>query len=122
MKTLFIIGLGGAVGSIARYLMQVYIARYVTVTFPLGTFAVNMIGCFLIGLLYGMSNKYAWMTMEWRLLLITGLCGGFTTFSSYSYESIHLFKQGNYTYFILYVIFSVALGLLATVGGMAAIK
>ncbi|MES1161183.1 MAG: fluoride efflux transporter CrcB [Bacteroidota bacterium] len=122
MKTLLIIGLGGAVGSIARYLMQVYIGKYITVTFPLGTFAVNMIGCFLIGLLYGMSNKYAWMTMEWRLLLITGLCGGFTTFSSYSYESISLFKQGNYTYFILYVVMSVALGLLATIGGIAVLK
>jgi len=122
MKYLFIIGLGGAIGSISRYLMQVVISRYITVTFPLGTFLVNLTGCFIIGLLYGLTNKYAWMTMEWRLFLITGLCGGYTTFSSYSYESISLIRQGNYVYFILYIVLSVVLGLLATAGGMATVK
>jgi fluoride exporter len=122
MKALIVIWLGGGIGSVIRYGMQVAISRYVTVTFPAGTFLVNITGCFLIGLLYGIANKYAWLTMEWRLFLITGLCGGYTTFSSFSFESVSLFRQGNYTYFILYILLSVILGLFATLGGMAIIK
>jgi CrcB protein len=105
-----------------RYLVQVYVSKHITVTFPAGTFLVNITGCFIIGLLYGLSNKYTWFTMEWRLFLITGICGGYTTFSSFSYESVSLFRQGNYTYFLLYTILSVTLGLLATVGGAAIVK
>jgi CrcB protein len=122
MKSLILIGLGGAVGSICRYLMQIFISRYVTVTFPLGTFLVNISGCFAIGLLFGLANKYAWMTIEWRLLLITGVCGGYTTFSSYSFEGLTLFRQGNYFYFASYILLSVFLGLMATWGGLAVVK
>ncbi|OQP60178.1 hypothetical protein A3860_34420 [Niastella vici] len=122
MKPLLIIGLGGGIGSVCRYLVQVYVTKYMSVTFPMGTFIVNIIGCFVIGLLYGLSNRHAWFTLEWRLFLITGLCGGFTTFSSFSYESISLLREGNYTYFMLYVILSVTLGLLATVGGAVLVK
>lgn len=122
MKYLLITGLGGAIGSIGRYLMQVGISKYVAIAFPLGTFLVNISGCFIIGVLYGLSNKFAWMTIEWRLLLITGVCGGYTTFSSYSYECISLIREGNYVYFALYMILSVALGLLMTAGGMALVK
>src|SRR5262249_47210394 len=122
MKPLFIIGFGGAIGSIGRYLMQVILDRYWTVDFPFGTLLVNITGCFLIGLFYGFSQKFAWIGLEWRLFLITGLCGGYTTFSSYSYEAIGLLRQGSYGYFLLYVIGSVVLGLLATGAGMFAIR
>ena len=122
MKPLLIIGLGGGIGSIFRYLVQIFIGRSITQTFPLGTLLVNISGCLIIGLLYGFSAKYAAITVEWRLFLVTGLCGGYTTFSSFSYESISLFKQGNYTYFILYTSLSFVLGLLATVGGVAIVK
>jgi len=122
MKSLIVIGLGGALGSISRYLVQVAVGKQITATFPLGTLFVNITGCFLIGLLYGLAGRYAWMTLEWRLFLITGICGGYTTFSTYSFESITLFKQGNYAYFTLYVTSSVILGLLATVGGMLTIR
>lgn len=122
MKPILIIGLGGGLGSICRYLVQVGISRLATVAFPAGTFLVNITGCFVIGLLYGFSDKYATLTTEWRLFLVTGICGGYTTFSSFSYESISLFRQGNYTYFILYTVLSVAVGLLATLGGMLIVK
>lgn len=118
MKTLVIIGLGGALGSIGRYLVQVAVGRYITLTFPLGTLIVNITGCFLIGLLYGLAERHAWMSIEWRLFLITGICGGYTTFSSYSYESITLLKHGNYSYLFFYITASVIFGLLATLGGI----
>ncbi len=122
MKPLLIIGIGGAFGSICRYLAQVYIGKYTTLTFPVGTLVVNLTGCFLIGILFGLSSKYAWMTMEWRLFLITGICGGYTTFSSYSLDSINLLRHGNYTYFFVYVLGSVIVGLLATVAGASLVR
>ena len=87
--------------------------------FPAGTFIVNITGCFLIGLFYALAVKGSILNIEWRLFLITGLCGGYTTFSSFSYENIELLKQGNYLQFSLYTGLSVFAGLLATVGGMA---
>ena len=122
MKAILIIWLGGGIGSVLRYLVQLGINRLVTVTFPAGTFLINITGCFAIGLLYGLASKYSALTLEWRLFLITGLCGGYTTFSSFSYEGISLFRQGNYSYFILYVVLSVVVGLLSTLGGMAVVK
>jgi CrcB protein len=119
MKPLLLIGVGGGIGSIGRYLIQVLITRHFASTFPAGTLVVNITGCFIIGLLFGLVNRHAWLTMEWRLFLITGICGGYTTFSSFSYESISLIREGNYLYFISYVLLSVALGLLATFGGAA---
>ena len=122
MKLVFIIGLGGGIGSMLRYLLQVFVSRHVTIAFPWGTFLVNCSGCFLIGVLYALSVRFSWMTLEWRLFLITGLCGGYTTFSSFSYEGISLFRQGDYIYFMLYIVLSVVLGLLATLGGAALFK
>lgn len=122
MKYLIIIWLGGGIGSVLRYLTQAGANRLFTIPFPVGTFIVNITGCFLIGLFYSIAGKQGWMNYEWRLFLITGLCGGFTTFSSFSYEGISLFKQGHYAYVLLYIVLSVVLGLLATVGGAALIK
>ncbi|MBS1748656.1 MAG: fluoride efflux transporter CrcB [Bacteroidetes bacterium] len=122
MKAIMIIWLGGGIGSVLRYLVQVGVNKMVTVAFPAGTFLVNISGCFIIGLLYGLFNRHASLTSEWRLFLFTGLCGGYTTFSSFSYECISLFRQGNYMYFILYTVLSVVMGLFATVGGMNIVK
>ena len=122
MKPLLIVGIGGAFGSICRYLAQAYIGRHTTLTFPVGTLVVNLTGCFLIGILFGLGSKYAWMTLEWRLFLITGICGGYTTFSTYSLDSLTLFRQGHYTYFFVYVLGSVIVGLLATVAGAAVVR
>ncbi len=101
-----------------RYWIQVGPGRLLSASFPAATFLINILGCLVIGVVYGLAERYTWLGHEWRLFLATGLCGGFTTFSSFSYESIALFKQGNYTYFFLYIVLSVILGLAATVGGM----
>ncbi|MBX3256247.1 MAG: fluoride efflux transporter CrcB [Chitinophagaceae bacterium] len=122
MKAILIIWIGGGLGSVFRYLVQLGMSKLVTVTFPAGTFLVNITGCFVIGLLYGLADKYAALTTEWRLFLVTGLCGGYTTFSSFSYEGVSLFRQGNYTYFILYVALSVIIGLFSTLGGINIVK
>jgi CrcB protein len=122
MKPLLFVGLGGGIGSILRYLLTVTGGRYITQNFPIGTLLVNISGCLLIGILYGVFSKNAVPNMEWRLFLITGICGGYTTFSSFSLESINLFKQGNYSYFFLYTSLSFVLGLLATVAGITFAK
>lgn len=114
LKTLLIVGLGGGIGSMLRYLAGLFISEMNKGEFPFGTFIVNITGCFLIGLFYGMSVKNAWFSDEWRLLLITGLCGGYTTYSSFSYESMGLISEGHFLYFALYVSLSILLGLCAT--------
>ena len=122
MKSILVIWLGGGLGSVLRYLMQIGISRLFTVSFPAGTFIVNITGCFIIGVLYGIANRYSWLTIEWRLFLITGMCGGYTTFSSFSYEGITLFRQENYLYFFLYPVLSGVIGRLATLGGTYVVK
>jgi CrcB protein len=119
MKSLLYIGIGGGLGSMLRYMVQVFIGRHVPLVFPLGTFLVNCSGCFLIGIFYSLSAKYTSIGPEWRLFLITGICGGFTTFSTYSYDGLMLLRQGSNFAFMIYILGSVVLGLLATFAGAA---
>jgi CrcB protein len=122
MRPLLFVGIGGGLGSIFRYLVQVFIGRHVALVFPLGTFLVNFSGCFLIGVFYAFTSKYSWFGPEWRLLLITGICGGYTTFSTFSYDGLYLLRQGSNISFMIYVMGSVVLGLLATFAGAALFK
>ena len=110
MKHLIIIGLGGMAGSVSRYLMQQAVLRHYTTIFPLGTFTVNIIGCLLIGLIFGFAERFEWMSQEWRLLLAVGFCGSFTTFSTFAFDNLQLIKDGNYYQLIGYTIASVLLG------------
>lgn len=121
-RQLIFIGIGGGIGSMLRYLVQWSVSRHVTMVFPMGTFLVNITGCFLIGLFYALASRNNMLNFEWRLFLITGLCGGYTTFSSFSYENIALLKNGHYLQFLLYTGLSIFAGLLCTIGGMAAGK
>lgn len=122
MRSILFVGIGGAIGSVFRYTLSLFIGRHVPIAFPFGTFLVNISGCFLIGLFYSIAAKYAGLNPEWRLFLITGICGGYTTFSTFSYDGLILFKQGSGLSFILYVIGSVVLGLFATIAGTAVFK
>jgi CrcB protein len=113
MKEVLLVGLGGAVGSILRFVVQRIIN---TTNFPYGTLAVNIAGCLLIGMLAGYAIKNI-MTESHRLLLMTGFCGGFTTFSALTLESLTLLQNNRWTAFGLYIFFSLTLGLLATFAG-----
>lgn len=113
IKSLLLVGLGGASGSILRYLLQKAVN---TALFPYGTLLINITGCFLIGLLWGLPGKDESKEAA-RLLLITGFCGGFTTFSAFTAESMQLANEAKWFYFFMYIAASVCGGLLATFFG-----
>ena len=117
-----LVGVGGFVGSIARYLVAVLFANQMSSVFPFATLAVNIVGCFVIGVLFALSDRGNILSPEWRVLLTTGFCGGFTTFSTFSYESLRLIQGGEYLYVALYVLASVVIGLAATYVGIIVIK
>ena len=121
MRIVLLIGSGGFIGSVLRYLSAQYIEKKHLSAYPFGTFAVNITGCFLIGILLALSHKNA-MDQDWKMFLITGLCGGFTTFSAFSSETVELMHQGNSLLAFSYVALSIILGLLATVSGYALAK
>ena len=122
MKTALIIALGGAIGSISRYGAQVFIYRTYPSVFPAGTFLVNLTGCLLIGIFYGLSEKGNLLTPEWRLFLTTGFCGGFTTFSTFAYENMDLIRSSDFLYTGLYIAGSVVLGIAAVFLGILLIR
>ena len=121
-RSVLLVGLGGFVGSVARYLVAVLFAGYISSVFPFATLAVNIVGCFLIGVLFAISDKGNILSPEWRILLTTGFCGGFTTFSTFSYESLRLMQDGEFFYLAAYVLVSVVVGLAATYIGVAVIR
>lgn len=92
--TVLYVALGGALGSAARYLLGAYIARFVTPTSPLSTLGVNVIGCLLFGVLAALAERRFVMQPAGRAFLLIGLLGGFTTFSSYTYETFELLREG----------------------------
>lgn len=109
MKNVLLVGLGGFVGSIFRYLTGMYALKLVPSVFPWGTLMVNLTGSLLIGLLAGLFTKSTYQT--YQLLLITGFCGGFTTFSTFSLEGLKLLRSAHYLEYFSYAAASVAGGL-----------
>lgn len=115
MKQALLVGLGGALGSIARYLLGgAILHRFPNLKFPLGTFTVNILGCLLIGILAGLAEKRGVLSPDARLFLITGICGGFTTFSAFAQENVFLLRRAESPTALLYIVASVILGILAT--------
>ena len=116
-KEIIYIFLGGGTGSALRYCIQLLMhERIVPYNFPWATFTVNIFGSFLIGLFYALSERFHF-PFEVRLFLTTGLCGGFTTFSTFSSDGIGLLKGEFYGTFITYTLLSIAIGLTAVVAG-----
>lgn len=117
LKTLLLIGSGGFLGSIARFGIQLWVLNIFHKPFPLGTLIVNVTGCFIIGIIWGFTQKPFEIGNSWRFFLATGFCGGFTTFSTFSMENITLLKQGEIMQFFIYTSLSLVLGLLAVLAG-----
>lgn len=113
------IALGGALGSVIRFAAVSYLTPLFGYRFPLGTFAVNLLGSFLIGVAYVLLVEKTTLAPEWRLLFITGVLGGFTTFSAFSLEILQLWQAGHVLNALAYATSSVILGLLMAFVGMA---
>ncbi|MBX7109342.1 MAG: fluoride efflux transporter CrcB [Chitinophagales bacterium] len=117
-KLVLIVGVGGFLGTVARFLSQQLVYKLYPVVFPYGTLAVNLTGCFLIGVFYAMAEKNNLLSPEWRLFLTTGFCGGFTTFSAFTYEGVQMMDNKDYLYLGIYAAVSVAAGIAATYLGI----
>lgn len=114
MKPVLLVGIGGFLGSIARYTLGGWVLHMTAQErFPLSTFAVNVLGCLAVGVLAGLAEKHDMFAPEARLLLFTGLLGGFTTFSAFGLETVFLFRRGEEGLAAGYVCASVLLGIAA---------
>ncbi len=122
IKNILLVFAGSAVGGTARYAVGLFVQSKNNVNFPLGTAVINVLGCFLIGMVYAIAARNAQSSSEIKLLLATGFCGGFTTFSAFALENLELFKSGQYLTALTYIILSVVLGILAVFLGAYLLK
>ena len=121
IKNILLVGAGGFIGSVSRYLTGLAFAELVH-PFPFGTFIINIIGSLAIGIVYGIADRSGYLSQWWILFLATGFCGGFTTFSTFAHENLRLLQAGEYFLFGLYTGGSILLGILAVLAGIAITK
>jgi CrcB protein len=120
MKGIVLVALGGAIGSVARYKVSGWVLHHtLDWRFPAGTFTVNVVGCLLAGVLAGLAEKHNLLSPETRLFLFTGILGGFTTFSAFGLETMHLLRRGDVLIAGANVVLSVLAGLAALWLGLA---
>lgn len=117
IKNILLVGIGGFVGSVARYFLSKLNLYVDFFAIPIGTLSINILGSFVIGFLTGISEKSTIMTADLRLLLMVGVCGGFTTFSSFTNENLILMHNGQFLSVFLYTGLSILLGFLAVYFG-----
>ncbi len=117
MKLILIVLFSSGAGGVLRYGIQSWMSKPQQSPFPLSTFIVNILGCLLIGIFFALSQKANLLSPEWRLALLTGFCGGFTTFSTFAFENVALLRSGDYGIFFLYIVASVVLGIAAVFAG-----
>ena len=122
LKTLLFIGMGSFTGGVLRYLISRYVQSFLTPSFPLGTLLVNILGCFAIGLFYGLFERGNLMNPNLRMFLTVGFCGGFTTFSTFMNENFQLIKDDNFFYLSLYVGLSLFVGFIMLYLGYSLVK
>ena len=111
LKSLLIVGTGSFIGGAMRYLLSTYMKNICSQGFPWGTLAVNLLGCFLFGIFFAIFSKNSSTYSTLYLLLTTGICGGFTTFSTFANESVQMLQGGNVVGFAGYIAASVIFGL-----------
>lgn len=112
-----LVGAGGFIGSVARYYLSLIVTKIFPISFPIGTFTVNILGSFLIGLIFQLTEQFPPL-LSARLFLAAGFCGGFTTFSALSLESLSLLEKNQYFIFIGYVSLSIIFGIISVVLGI----
>lgn len=121
MKHLFLVFVGGGFGSVLRYIIGKYLNSPES-GIPYGTFAANILGSLLIGIILGVAVKHNSLSENQVLFLATGFCGGFTTFSTFAYESHVFLKSGDFMSFAIYSVASFVIGFCAVFGGMYLVK
>ena len=118
LRSLLLVGAGGAAGSMARYAVGLLVSRFISHPYPYATFIVNLAGCFIIGLLYGLTQRSTAFHADWWLVLATGFCGGFTTFSSFALEGNSLLRNQQTGLMLLYTALSLLTGFILCYAGM----
>jgi CrcB protein len=93
LRTILIVGSGGFIGSVMRYLVQFFVEKGLMSTFPFGTLIANITGSFIMGMVFALAEKGNLMNAEWRIFLTVGICGGFTTFSAFAYNNFSMMKD-----------------------------
>ena len=122
IKSVLIVGIGSFMGGSLRYIISMIMRDVCKQGFPWGTLAVNLVGCFLIGVVFALFSRFSSTSHPWCLLLTTGLCGGFTTFSTFANESLQMLQNGQWVAFLTYVAISVVAGISLTALGYWVVK
>jgi fluoride exporter len=122
LRTILIVGTGGFIGSVMRYLVQFYVEKGMSSTFPMGTLIANIVGSFIIGMVFALVEKGNLMSSEWRIFLTVGICGGFTTFSAFAYNNFIMIKEHSYGQLLFNLGGNIFLGILAIYLGIVLIR
>ncbi len=122
LRTILLVGSGGFIGSVMRYLVQYYMEKNLVSTFPWGTLIANVAGSFIIGMVFALAEKGNLMSAEWRIFLAVGICGGFTTFSSFAYNNFTMINDKAWGSLLLNVGGNLFLGILAVYLGIILIR
>ena len=122
LKTIILVGSGGFIGSVMRYLVQYYMEKSMMSTFPWGTLIANIAGSFIIGAVFALADKGNLLNAEWRMFLTVGICGGFTTFSAFSYNNFSMLEEQLYGSLLLNVAGSIVFGIFAVYLGIVFIR